>query len=214
MNLKRPMLWLVIAVLAMAPISSALAKGPVPLRVSTPAGRTFLVTGTDARVWWEDLWANADPPEQPFACCRSPEAAGRFAGEVWAQWGKRATAIPEPYVIRGGWTGFFYPSTANSPPYLVMPLAQGGGGRRWPAWRVATERMEDIILAGASDATIEAVFRDEASSEKTESFVWPLIIAFSASATLLVIARLRIRRGAGDGAQGRGLQGFGQGRID
>lgn len=170
----------------------AAAKGASSFRVVTPDGDSFVVTGADARAWWEDLWTNPDPPPEPFRCCTSPAAAARYAGGVWAQWGKRAAEAPEPYVIQGGWTALFYPSHLDAPPYIVMPIAQSGGGRRWPGWRVATQRMEDIVLSGAAEADEAAPAGDTGRSE-IPSGIWPAAAAVALAAAGAGIVRRRRR---------------------
>jgi hypothetical protein len=177
-----------VVVLVLVSSAPAIAKGPAPFRVFTPSGNSFVVSGEKARVWWEDLWANPNPPDQPFPCCKSPGAAGHYAGTVWAQWGKRAAEIPEPYVIHSGWTGLFYPSTTEAPAYIVMPLAQGGNGRRWPMWRVATQRMEDIILSGAREAN-----KDATPSTGNDGGI-PTTLWVTGGALLLLVAMIVIRR--------------------
>nr|MDQ3956727.1 hypothetical protein [Actinomycetota bacterium] len=126
-------------------------------------------------------------------CCTSPAAAARYAGEVWAQWGKRAADVPEPYLVYGGWTGLFYPSHLDAPPYIVMPLARGGGGRRWPSWRVATARMEEIIVSGAAAASAGPAPAERGPSDELPGKAWPAAVVLLAAGGIALLVR-RTRR--------------------
>ena len=182
--------WIVVgvavAVVALATASPTWAKGDIPLRVVTPAGKVFWVRGVAARVWSHD-WAHARS-----CMCQSPTDSARWAQRVAQAWGGNP---PTPYVLEPkiGLVTLVYPASGHAPAYGLTPDALGSATRDWNMWFFPTTQMLGILASGTTTAANRAATPSH-SSTAGESMTWMwagIAGALAALASLIVIPRTR-----------------------
>jgi hypothetical protein len=186
----RTVVGVVVAVVALAAASPASAKGDIPFRVVTPAGKVFWVRGVAARVWSQD-WAHARS-----CMCQSPVDAARWAQRVAQQWDGNP---PTPYLLEPkiGLVTLVYPSSGHAPAYGLTPDALGSATRDWNMWFFPTKQMLGILASNSTTAANRAATPSH-SSTTGESRTWLWVgIAGAVAACAAMIAVPRTRRLAG-----------------
>jgi hypothetical protein len=176
----------VVAVVSLATASPAWAKGDIPFRVLTPAGKVFWVRGVAAGVWSQD-WAHARS-----CMCQSPADAARWAQRVARQWDGNP---PTPYVLEPkiGLVSLVYPASGHAPAFGLTPDALGSATRDWNMWFFPTKQMLRILASGSTTAANRAATPSHSSTAgESMTWVWVGIAgALAASASLIVIPRTR-----------------------
>jgi hypothetical protein len=179
-----------VAVVALAAASPAWAKGDIPFRVVTPAGKVFWVRGTAAKVWWHD-WEHARS-----CMCTSPSESAIWAQRVANAWGSHP---PTPYVLEPkiGLVTLVYPASGHATAYGLTPDGLDSATRDWNMWFFPTSQMLDILASG-STAGADRAAAPSHSSTAGESMTWMWLgIAAVVAACAALIAVPRTRRLAG-----------------
>jgi hypothetical protein len=176
----------VVAVVSLATASPAWAKGDIPFRVVTPAGKVFWVRGTAAKVWWHD-WEHARS-----CMCTSPSDSALWAQRVAQAWGGNP---PTPYVLepKVGLVSLVYPASGHAPAYGLTPDALGSATRDWNIWFFPTKQMLGILASNSTTAANRAATLSHSSTAgESITWVWVGIAgALAALASLVVIPRTR-----------------------
>jgi len=175
-----------VAVVALAAASPAWAKGDIPFRVVTPAGKVFWVRGVAARVWSQD-WAHARS-----CMCQSPTDSARWAQRVAQQWDGNP---PTPYVLQPkiGLVTLVYPASGHAQAYGLTPDGLGSATRDWNMWFFPTSEMLDILASGSTAGADRAAMPSHSSTAGASmTWVWVGVVGgLAALASLAVIPGTR-----------------------
>jgi hypothetical protein len=191
--------------LLLVAIGTVLTSGPRPatadptrgpFQIMGPDGTVVRISSEGAEAWWMDYH------ESKCVTCRGPRQAaellyavengleGRFHG------GPRYLILVES--LRSSWprAWIFYPSSDETPPYVMHPGGVGSGGAplRWDAWHRATSRMERIILeaTGATSSPTIGGAVEEIGGDGSAPVAWIVTtVVLTALLTGLGVARKR-----------------------
>jgi hypothetical protein len=138
------------------PAAADPARGP--FQVMDPDGTVVRISSEAADSWWRDY------DESRCVTCRGPHQAAELLDAVEDGLGGRFRAGPRYLIVvealQMGWSRawVFYPSSDETPAYVVHPggVGSGVGPLRWDAWLHATPRMERIILQAMRAASSPA----------------------------------------------------------
>lgn len=180
-----------------------------PLQVMGPDGTVVRISSEAAGAWWIDY-------HESRCVSRGPHQAAELLYAVETGLGGRFHAGPRYLILveslRSSWprAWIFYPSSDETPPYLMRPGGVGSGVAplRWDAWHRATSRMERIILeaTGAPPSPNFSGAVDGTSGDGSAPVAWiAATVVLAALLTGLGVARkgARPRRSAGVGSQRR-----------
>jgi hypothetical protein len=181
------------------PASADPTRGP--FQVMGPDGAVVRISSQAAEAWWKDYH------DGRCVTCRGPDQAAELLDAVENGLGGRFHGGPRFLILveslRSSWprAWIFYPSSDETPAYVMKPGGVGSGGAplRWDAWQRATSRMERIILeatrAAVSPAAAGAV--KETRGDGLAPVAWIVVSAVLAALFAgLAVARRRMRRSA------------------
>ena len=147
--MRKALLFVLIgSVLSGAPRPAGADPTRGPFQVMRPNGTMVRVSSEAAEAWWTDYQAGR------CVTCRGPHQAAVLLDEVEKALGSRFHGGPRYLILveslRSHWprAWVFYPSSDETPAYLMHPGGVGSGAAQllWDAWQPATPRMEEIIL--------------------------------------------------------------------
>jgi hypothetical protein len=162
LTIKRALLLVAIGTVIVSwfrPAAADPARGP--FQVMDPDGTVVRISSEAAEAWWSDYH------ESRCLTCRGPHQAAELLDAVEDGLGGRFRAGPRYLIVvealQMGWSRawVFYPSSDETPAYVVHPGGVGSGGAplRWDAWLHATPRMERIILQALRIASSPPLLR-------------------------------------------------------
>lgn len=178
-----------------------------PFQVMRPDGTVVRISGEPAQEWWTDYhksrYVSGGPRHAAELLHTVENSLGRFH-EV-----PRYLILVESLGRSWPRAWAFYPSTDETPAYVVHPGGIGSGVAplRWDAWQRATPRMERIILESTPGTPSPAgAGTGEASGWASSPSAW---IAASVVITALLIGLAVSRRGSARSPKGkRGVVGM------
>jgi hypothetical protein len=166
-----------------------------PFQVMRPDGTVVRISGEAAQEWWTDYhksrYVSGGPRHAAELLHTVENSLGRFH-EV-----PRYLILVESLGRSWPRAWAFYPSTDETPAYLVHPGGIGSGVAplRWDTWQRATPRMERIILESTpstpSPAAVGAV--EEIRGDGLGAVAWIAAIAIL-TALLASLAAARRRK--------------------
>jgi hypothetical protein len=172
-----------------------------PFQVMRPDGTVVRISGEAAQEWWTDYhksrYVNGGPRHAAELLHTVENSLGRFH-EV-----PRYLILVESLGRSWPRAWAFYPSTDETPAYVVHPGGIGSGVAplRWDTWQRATPRMERIILEATPGTPSPARARaGETSGRATAPTAW---IAAAVMITALLIGRAVFRRRSSRSPEGR-----------